>query len=64
MIEHEGNPMQPFNLFALADDLRAAREREARFERLRRRAKPKPVAVAPKPPCKGSVRHAPGHPSL
>jgi hypothetical protein len=61
LIEQEGSPMQPFNLFALVDDRRAAREREARFERLRRRSKPERAAATPTATCRGSLRHAPGH---
>ena len=42
--------MEIFNLFALAEDHRITREREARFERLRRRRpKPETTVRAAKP---------------
>ena len=44
--------MEVFNLYALAEDRRVAREREARFERLRRR--PSPAEPAPKQPRTGA----------
>jgi len=52
--------MEIFNLAALVDDRRTAREREARFERLRRR-KPDPEPSVPRaePRCTGRVEHAP-----
>ncbi len=59
--------MEPFNLIALTDDHRAAREREARSERLWRRGRQKGAdapAAAAKQPCQGHLRHAPGHPSV
>ena len=52
--------MELFNLAALADDRRVAREREARFERLRRRREPlaQAPARAAKPRCTGTVEHS------
>jgi hypothetical protein len=56
--------MEPFNLSALAADHRAAREREARTERLWRRRRhiesAAPTASTAKPPCRGHLRHAAG----
>jgi len=52
--------MEIFNLAAVVDARRMAREREARFERLRRRTPdPEPSVRATKPRCTGTVEHSP-----
>lgn len=49
-----------FNLAALVDDRRTAREREARLERLRRRRPdPEPSLRKAEPRCTGTVEHSP-----
>lgn len=51
--------MEIFNLFALAEDRRIVREREARFERIRRRrAAADPAPRAAEKRGAGPVRHA------
>jgi hypothetical protein len=52
--------MEIFNLAALVDDRRTAREREARFERLhRRKPDPEPTVRPAEPRCTATVEHAP-----
>jgi hypothetical protein len=62
LIEREAN-MELFNLYALAEDRRASREREARFERLRRRRPAPAVPAAAKSQCTGKVHHAASRPA-
>jgi hypothetical protein len=58
LIEREARPMEIFNLFALAEDRRILREREARFERLRRRRAPaEPAARAAEKRPVGPMPH-------
>jgi hypothetical protein len=58
-IEREAK-MEIFNLGAVVDARRIAREHEARSERLRRRKPgPKPNVRPAKPHCTGTVEHSP-----